>query len=205
MTLSPIPLPDARISLDPSWLPDAQADALFKQLHAAIPWEVHRLRLFGRSVDSPRLSCWIGDPGTSYRYSGVDYAPRPWPAALLPIRTRLRDELGIDFNSALANLYRDGQDCMGWHSDNETDLGPRPSIASLSLGAQRRFVLKRRPVRGQATASGAATEKLALELGSGSLLLMQGQTQRHYRHALPRTARQVGQRINLTFRRIRPS
>lgn len=193
MSLTPLLLPDAEMALDPGWLPPAQADALWQALYAAIPWEVHRLRLFGREVASPRLSCWIGDPGAVYAYSGARFQPRPWPPALRPVRARLQAELGADFNSVLANLYRDGRDSMGWHSDDEPALGPRPVIASLSLGATRRFVLKQRrdPAR-----------RLALELPHGSLLLMRGDTQRHYRHALPRTARPLGPRINLTFRRI---
>jgi len=190
----PLALPGAELALDPDWLPSDRAGALFTTLRAAIGWETHRIRLFGRELDSPRLSCWIGDPGVVYAYSGTRFQPRPWPAVLLPVRARLHAELGIDFNSVLANLYRDGRDSMGWHSDDEPELGPRPVIASLSLGATRRFMLKPR---------GDPGDKLALDLPSGSLLLMRGDTQRHYRHALPRTARQVGPRINLTFRLIR--
>lgn len=193
MALQPIELPEADLAFAPEWLPRVQADALFATLGAAIPWEVHRLRLFGREVESPRLSIWIGDPGAAYAYSGTRFQPRPWPAALLPVRARLLAELGVDFNSVLANLYRDGRDCMGWHGDDEAELGPRPVIASLSLGAARRFVLKQR---------NGAGGKLELPLPHGSLLLMRGDTQRCYRHALPRTARPVGPRINLTFRRI---
>ncbi|HBK45083.1 MAG TPA: alpha-ketoglutarate-dependent dioxygenase AlkB, partial [Xanthomonadaceae bacterium] len=100
---------------------------------------------------------------------------------------------GADFNSVLANRYRDGRDAMGWHSDDEPELGPQPLIASLSLGAARRFAFRHR--------SDPAL-RLALTLGHGDLLLMAGATQSHYRHALPRTARPVGERVNLTFRRI---
>ena len=109
------------------------------------------------------------------------------------MRERLERTLDVTFNSVLANLYRDGTDAMGWHSDAEPELGPAPVIASISLGAMRRFALKHRddPAR-----------KLTLELPHGSLLVMSGATQRHYRHALPRTTRPIGPRINLTFRRI---
>jgi len=196
MPLSPLPLADAEIHLDRHWLDPGQADALFAALHEQVAWEVHRIRLFGREVDSPRLSCWIGDPGTGYRYSGVRFEPRPWPAALQPVRERLSGELGLDFNSVLANLYRDGRDAMGWHSDAEPELGPAPVIASVSLGAVRRFALKSRA---------QPHKRLALELPHGSLLVMSGATQRNYRHALPRTARPIGARINLTFRQIRGS
>ena len=193
MTLMPLALPGAELALDPDWLPTAEAESVFATLHAAIPWEVHRIRLFGRELASPRLSCWIGDAGAAYAYSGAVFQPRPWPAALLPLRARLKTELGFDFNSVLANLYRDGRDSMGWHSDDEPELGARPVIASLSLGATRRFLLNPR------SGSGSG---LALELPSGSLLLMRGDTQQRYRHALPRTAKPVGPRINLTFRLI---
>ena len=188
-----IELAGADLELDRAWLSLAQADALFAALFAAIEWETHRIRLFGREVDSPRLSSWIGDPDASYTYSGTRFEPQPWPDALVPVRTRLRSEVGVDFNSVLANLYRDGRDAMGWHRDAEPELGEAPVIASLSLGSTRRFVLKHPRDR---------TRKLALSLEPGSLLLMRGETQQHYRHALPRTTRPVGARINLTFRRI---
>lgn len=193
MSLMPLLLADADLAFDPHWLDIGEADALFAELLARVPWEIHRIRLFGRLVDSPRLSCWIGDPEAVYTYSGTRFVPHAWPEALLPIRERLNRECGVDFNSVLANLYRDGADSMGWHSDSEAELGPRPDIASLSLGATRRFALKDRR---------DAARKLALELPPGSLLLMRGDTQTHYRHALPRTAKPVGPRINLTFRRI---
>ena len=193
MPLSALDLHGADIALDPAWLPQGRADGLFTTLRAAIPWEVHHIRLFGREVDSPRLSCWIGDADAAYTYSGTRFEPRPWPAALLPIRERLAHDTGVEFNSVLANLYRDGRDSMGWHSDAEAELGARPVIASLSLGAVRRFVLKSRA---------DPALKHAIELPHGSLLLMRGDTQRNYRHALPRTARPVAARINLTFRRI---
>ena len=116
---------------------------------------------------------------------------------LLPLRRSVSETAGVAFNSVLANLYRDGDDAMGWHSDNERELGPRPGIASLSLGATRRFVLKEK----HPNAEGSA-QRHAFELAHGTLLLMRGDTQSLYRHALPRTARLVGPRINLTSPRI---
>ncbi len=193
MPLTSLTLPGAELAFDPHWLDRSEARALFDDLMAQIPWEIHRIRLFGRLVDSPRLSCWIGDPDAVYTYSGARFAPHAWPGALASVRERLNRELDAGFNSVLANLYRSGADSMGWHSDSEVELGPQPVIASLSLGATRRFALKDRrdPAR-----------KLTLDLPPGSLLLMRGDTQANYRHALPRTAKPVGQRINLTFRRI---
>ncbi len=131
-----------------------------------------------------------------YRYSVFQHDPPSWPEPLLPVRVRLVRETGVPFNSVLANLYRDGSDCMGWHSDDEPELGAQPVIASLSLGATRRFVFRHRR---------DPSRKVALELPHGSLLVMRGDTQKDYRHALPRTAKHVGPRINLTFRRILPT
>ena len=190
-----MPSPDPEVRLMPGWLGQGEADALFAALRAQVAWEVHRIRMFGRWVDSPRLSCWIGDAGTGYVYSGARFEPHPWPPALAALRPRIDAEAGVAMNSVLANLYRDGRDAMGWHSDDEPELGARPVIASLSLGGVRRFVLRHRrePAR-----------KLAFELPHGSLLLMAGDTQSDWKHALPRTARPVPPRINLTFRRILP-
>jgi alkylated DNA repair dioxygenase AlkB len=199
--LEPIPLPGADLRFDPDWLPAAAADRLFAAVREEVPWEVHRIRLFGRLVDSPRLSCWIGDPGAAYRYSGVLFTPHPWTPAVAELRERVSAACGLRFDSVLANRYRSGRDAMGWHSDAEPELGPHPMIASVSLGAVRRFALKGRAPAALDAATGEPA-RLALELPHGSLLVMAGDTQTNYRHALPRTARPVGERINLTFRRI---
>ena len=193
MPLTPLALPDAKVALDPTWLGDGEADRLLADLLVTIPWQVHRIRLFGWEVDSPRLSCWIGDPDAVYTYSGTRYEPRSWPDSLQSLRTRLRRQLEVDFNSVLANLYRNGRDRMGWHSDDERELGPAPMIASVSLGATRRFVLKRRD---------DPSIRLALNLPHGSLLVMADNTQSLYKHALLATAKPIGARVNLTFRRI---
>ena len=188
-----LPLEDAELAYDPHWLDGEAADALHAALLQQVPWEVHRIRLFGREHDSPRLSSWIGDADAHYRYSGADFQPHPWPQALRAVRQLLAEELGAPFNSVLANRYRDGRDAMGWHSDDEPELGRAPLIASLSIGATRRFTFKHRRRDGL---------KGELALGHGSVLLMSGPTQANYRHALPRTAKPVGERINLTFRVI---
>ena len=169
------------------------AQRWFEQLFSEIAWERHRLKLFGREIDAPRLSCWIGDPDAVYRYSGVRFVPHAWTPACAQLRDAVMALCGENYNSVLCNLYRSGRDSMGWHSDNEPELGPQPIIASLSFGASRRFRLRHR--RDPAL-------RLELELATGSLLLMAGTTQRNYRHDLPKTVRAVGARINLTFRRI---
>lgn len=194
-----IALPDADVALWPYWLDPVEADALFAELRQAVAWETHRIRLFGRELDTPRLSCWIGDPGASYTYSRTRFEPQPWPTVLAALRGRLEQACAARFNSVLANLYRDGNDAMGWHSDDEPELGEQPVIASLSLGAARRFRFRRRRARGEPAQPGDTS---GLLLPHGSLLRMAGATQRLYRHDLPRMRGLDAPRINLTFRRI---
>lgn len=190
MNVLPGLLPGADVRFDPAWLAPADADAMLAALIDEVPWSQHRVRLFGREMPAPRLSAWIGDPGAAYTYSRVRHEPLPWTATLATLRERLQASTGARFNSVLANRYRDGRDSMGWHADDEAELGERPLIASISLGAARVFQLKPR--------GGGRTQSVTL--GHGSLLLMGGDTQRLYVHALPKTARPVGERINLTFR-----
>ncbi|GLQ95681.1 alpha-ketoglutarate-dependent dioxygenase AlkB family protein [Dyella mobilis] len=194
-----LPLPDADIRYAQAWLRKDEADAWFERLLHDIPWERHRLKLFGREVDCPRLSCWIGDPGAAYVYSQTRFEPHPWTPALQSLRERVQASCGASFNSVLANLYRNGEDSMGWHSDDEPELGPQPVIASLSLGVERRFRLRRKSLRE------AKAKPLGLPLAHGSLLYVAGDTQSHYQHDLPKLAGLSGARINLTFRFIHGS
>lgn len=194
MSWQRLALEGADLALWADWLPPAEADGLFGELLETVPWETHVIRMFGREVASPRLSCWIGDPGASYVYSRTRFEPHPWPAALAALRPRLEHACGSAFNSVLANLYRNGRDAMGWHSDSEPELGNAPVIASVSLGAARRLAFRSKLARGRAM--------LELRLPHGSLLRMAGATQRRYQHALPRTAHVQAPRINLTFRQI---
>ena len=136
-SLARVELPGGDLRFAPAWLAADEADALLAQLRQDIPWECHRIRMFGREVDSPRLSSWIGDPGAVYTYSRTRFVPHPWPASLRPLRERLSQALGVAFNSVLANLYRDGRDRMGWHSDDEPELGPRPVDARINLTFRR--------------------------------------------------------------------
>lgn len=190
-----IGLTDGRLYWWQDFIDVAEAERLHAALVEEIPWEQHQVRIMGRLLDCPRLSCWIGDPGTAYVYSRVRFEPRPWTPTLALLRERVSAAAGVHFNSVLANRYRDGRDAMGWHADDEPELGPEPVIASLSFGATRRFALKHR----------ASGERRNLDLTPGSLLVMAGTTQQHWVHALPRTARPVGERINLTFRVVKPA
>jgi len=187
-----IELPGADLSLSQLFDP-AEAQRWFERLQAEITWEQHHIRLFGHKVPTPRLSCWLADADAVSTYSGMRYAPHAWTVRLAELRTAVCILCAQSYNSALCNLYRDGRDAMGWHSDDEPELGPAPSIASLSLGAMRRFRLCHRE---------DPAKKLSIDLQPGSVLLMAGATQRNYRHELPRTARAVGARINVTFRTI---
>lgn len=188
-----IELPGAELRIAPAFLSAQAADAALAALVEEIPWEQHRIRLYGREHASPRLSCWIGDAGAYYTYSRTRFEPRAWTPALQALRAQVESTCAARFNSVLANLYRDGGDGMGWHADDEPELGPRPVIASVSLGAVRGFAFRDRAERRQ---------RLKLELPHGSLLLMAGQTQALYQHALPKSARPLPPRLNLTFRWI---
>lgn len=196
-TWQPLALPGADVALLTPWLAHDEADALLRACLTDIPWETHRIRIFGRQVDSPRLSCWIGDADAAYVYSGTRFEPRAWIPALAALRQRLEDTCQARFNSVLANLYRDGTDSMGWHSDDEPELGAQPVIASVSLGAERMFRLRSRSMRA------GRRESVGLRLPHGSLLRMAGATQRLYQHALPKAAN-AGARVNLTFRWVEP-
>lgn len=177
--------------------PDVFADgsaALMQALCEEAVFSQHRVRLFGRELPAPRLSAWHGEPGCSYRYSGVRHEPQPFGSVMQHLRERVESLCGQRFNSVLLNLYRNGEDSMGWHSDDEPELGRAPFIASVSLGEPRRFVLRSR------TESGRRHECL---LGDGSLLLMEPPLQSGWQHALPKARRVTGPRLNLTWRLIR--
>ena len=169
------------------------ADAAFADLCASVPWRQERLVMFGREVDVPRLEAWIADPGLSYTYSGVRHAPQPWNEMLSSLRGLVGELASTTFNSVLCNLYRDGSDGVDWHADDERELGDEPIIGSLSLGATRRFDLRRVDDHSQ---------RESIDLHHGDLVIMRGTTQALWRHRVPRTKRHVGERINLTFRRV---
>lgn len=191
-------VPEAELLWWPAWLGEDEASRLARGLRAAVEWRQDRMTLFGKSHPLPRLQAWYGDASLDYTYSGITLAATPWLPDLAMLRSRLQEDLdtclpGTIFNSVLCNLYRDGRDSNGWHADDEPELGVDPTIASISLGASRRFRMRQRQ-------GGAAP--FALDLPPGSLLVMAGKTQSAWQHTLAKTARPVGERINLTFRRI---
>jgi len=169
-----------------------KAQLLYTRLQDEIPWEQRQVRMFGKWIDQPRLVAWFGDPEADYTYSGLTLNPHPWPPVVDECRLRCEALAGVSFNSGLANLYRDGQDTVGWHSDDEAELGDEPIIASVSFGATRRFDLRHK--------SGEPTVKT--ELTPGSVVIMAGRCQSHWKHQVARTKRVDSPRINLTFRRL---
>jgi alkylated DNA repair dioxygenase AlkB len=187
-------LPDADLRYWPALFGAEEAVRLFEAVRAEVAWRQHRVTVFGKQHLTPRLTAWYGDPGAVYTYSSARLEPLAWVPPLDAIRDRVGGALGVRFNSVLCNLYRDGRDKMGWHSDDEPELGPEPLIASVSLGAERRFVMKHRR---------RAELRFGIGLEDGSLLVMGGPTQRMWAHAVTATARPVGPRINLTFRIVR--
>lgn len=180
-----------------SFLAPEEADHCLQHLWRELAWEQHEINLFGRSVLQPRLIAWYGDADASYAYSGLSLQPEPWHPLLLSLKERLEKECDCRFNSVLANAYRDGDDSMGWHSDNEPELGERPCIASVSLGAQRSFLIRRVPRLRQ-----KRERSLQLVPAHGSLLLMSGDSQAMFQHSVPKTRSTVRLRINLTYRLV---
>jgi len=171
----------------------SEANRLFQDLRGQIDWREEEILMFGRRVPVPRRVAWHGDPEATYTYSGTEHHPQPWTLVLERVRERVAGLAGLRFNAVLLNLYRDGRDGMGWHADDEPELGRNPVIASVSLGATRRFCLRHRRRKGL---------RLDVPLSHGSVLVMSGATQHNWVHALPKTAAPVGERINLTFRRV---
>jgi alkylated DNA repair dioxygenase AlkB len=185
---------DGSAILIPDFIAPHQADSYFALLSSITPWEERTLTMFGKQVLEPRLSAWHADPDLPYTYSGSERTPVPWNEPLMAIREACQERLGHSFNGVLVNLYRNGQDSMGWHSDDEAVNGPAPIIASVSLGAERRFDLRHKE----------SGEIVSTMLPHGSLLVMSGQSQSHWKHRIPRSARISEPRINLTLRHLFP-
>jgi alkylated DNA repair dioxygenase AlkB len=177
----------------PDFLDVKAADRLYNYLLNNVSWEEEFIQMFGNSVKVPRLVKWIADQGISYGYSGVQHMSEDWPEELKPIRSAIEKQSEVQFNGLLLNLYRNGKDYMGWHADDEKSLGNQPTIASLSLGAVRKFQFRERH-------KGSKIHNLAL--AHGSLLLMKKDFQTKYKHQLPKSSSCKSPRINLTFRKI---
>ena len=186
-------VPDAEISYYPNFFDDQKSDELFQELIETIPWQQDDIKVFGKIHAQPRLTALFGNDGKSYTYSNIKMQPNVWNSVLLDLKQKVAAISKTEFTTVLLNLYRDGKDSNGWHADNEKELGTNPVIASLSFGAPRFFHLQHNQNK---------ELKIKLLLEPGSLLLMKGTTQHFWKHQIPKTAKPVAPRINLTFRVI---
>jgi alkylated DNA repair dioxygenase AlkB len=186
-------LPDGDVVFYPSFIPQAEADRLLRELITTTAWRQESIKLYGKPIDVPRLTAWHGEEGTAYTYSGIVNEPQPWTPALLEIKRPVEVLAGMTFNSVLLNRYRSGEDSVAWHSDDEVEFGENPVIASASFGGARTFQLKHKKRKGL---------KASVELTHGSLLIMRGATQHNWVHQIPKTAKDVPERVNLTFRAV---
>lgn len=187
-------LPDAEISYFPAFFDATIADELFSELKTDIPWQQDDITIFGKTHPQPRLTALFGNEGKAYSYSNIVMQPHEWNDALQFIKEVVEKASGVTFTTVLLNFYRNGKDSNGWHADNEKELGNNPVIASVSFGAARFFQLRHNSDKMQ---------KMQLLLEHGSLLLMKGKTQHFWKHQIPKTAKPIGERINLTFRIIK--
>lgn len=186
-------LPDCDILYYPNFINEQLADHYFNILLQDTSWKQDDIKVFGKIYPQPRLTALYGNNNKSYSYSNITMTPHPFSLPLLEIKSKIEEYHPKNFTTCLLNLYRDGMDSNGWHADNEKELGKNPVIASISLGSERAFHLKHNTITGL---------KHKIILQHGSLLLMQGDTQHKWKHQVPKTARSVGERINLTFRKI---
>lgn len=184
---------DGEACLFPHAFTREESDHHLIELQKNIAWKQEPVKIFGKEVMQPRLTAWYGDPNKAYSYSGITMKPLQWTDILLKIKEKAEYISGHKFNSVLLNFYRNEQDSMGWHRDNEKELGTDPVIASVSFGAERKFQFRH-----------YTNQKTVISMGlrHGSLLLMSGATQNNWQHRLPKSDMVHKPRINLTFRNI---
>lgn len=188
-----ITLQDGELVYYPGFFSAEEAERYFNILKEDIDWRQEGMKLYGKEVLFPRLMAWYGDRGSSYAFSGRRYEPLEWTEELSYIKDKVAALAGVEFNSVLLNRYRNGNDSMGWHADDEPELGKDPVIASVNFGAARRFMFRH------------MREKLKyeVELTHGSVLIMKGSIQHYWQHQVPKTKKAMDERINLTFRVIK--
>lgn len=191
--LTEIPLPEAKLLYCESFFTEDEATSFFNELRQQTPWRSDTITVFGKTYDQPRLTALYATNEKPYSYSGIQMKPLAFTPIISSLAHKIYEITGIQFTTCLLNLYRNGQDSNGWHSDDEKELGKNPPIASLSFGATRKFKLRKKDDHQQ---------KLDIDLKNGSLLLMLGETQHTWQHQIPKTKKEVGERINLTFRII---
>ena len=193
--LERLPVADAELYLQREINLDYPAGQLVEHLIATTPWRQEKIKIYGKLYLQPRLSAWYGNQGLDYSYSGIQLSALPWTDLLAGIKDRVESAAGQGFNSVLINYYRDQNDSMGMHSDDEVELGGQPVIASLTLGAKRNFILRHKYRKD--------IDSVRLALGSGNLLIMKGDTQACWKHGIPKQRNYCGPRLNLTFRTIK--
>ncbi len=187
-------LPDAEIIYYPDFFDKEKGDVFFEKLKTEIPWQQDDITVFGKTYPQPRLTALFGNEGKPYSYSNIVMKPHAWNSSLMFIKNEIEEVCDESFTTVLLNYYRDGKDSNSWHADDEKELGRNPVIASVSFGAERSFHLQHNTIKEQ---------KLKINLEHGSLLIMKGATQHFWKHQIPKTAKPVGSRINLTFRIIK--
>lgn len=178
----------------PAFLTNEESSRYLGSIVEALHWQQRTLRVYNKDHLTPRLVAWCAEPGVKYSYSGDTTPQQDWPSALVQLKSKVERICNTRFNGALLNYYRDGEDSMGWHCDDEASLGEQPIIASLSLGAERTFQFRPKPP--------LTGERIDLQLDNGSLLLMSGNTQKFWQHALPKRKRIQQARLNITFRYV---
>lgn len=187
-------MPDGEVAIYRNFFNKVESDQIFQELLSKIKWRQDKMKLYGKEFELPRLTAWYGDDGKSYTFSGIPMNPDAWTPTLLSIKSRIEEVTQAKFNSVLLNLYRSGKDGVSWHSDDEPELGKNPMIASVSFGETRRFQLRHKLDK--------SLDKVEITLTHGSLLIMKGSTQHFWQHQIPKTAKSLRERINLTFRII---
>ncbi len=183
---------DGEVFFYPGFLNKTESDSIFEQLKHQTSWKQECMKMYGKEIPFPRLTAWYADEGKSYTYSGLKNMPEPLSPLITDLKNRCEAVAKTTFNSALLIYYRSGSDSMGWHADNEPELGKNPIIASLTFGISRKFQFKHRTIA-------KSTQNIVLE--HGSLLIMAGATQHHWLHQIPKV-KTIGERINITFRAI---
>lgn len=188
-----VSIKDGQYRFWPHFLEKHAADSLFSALEEGIEWKQESMQMYGKELNFPRLTAWYGDQDKPYTFSGITLKPNAWTSELQEIKSLIEPIAGVSFNSVLLNLYRDGNDSISWHTDAEKELGENPVIASVNFGAERTFQLRHKHTK----------ERIDIELGHGSLLIMEGPLQHFWQHQVPKTKKEKGPRINLTFRVIK--
>lgn len=192
-TVESLPMPDGDVLLYRTLFDQKESNQLLNDLHNNTKWNQESIKLYGKLIPIPRQTAWYGDSGKSYTYSKIAMTPEPWTHTLLVIKSKIEVLSGVQFNSVLLNLYRNGSDSVAWHSDDECELGENPVIGSVSFGGTRRFMFRHKSKK---------ELKKEVDLTHGSFLLMKGTTQHFWQHQIPKSTKKIEPRINLTFRII---